>query len=431
MPRPSLPTSRVSPADKMRFLGRAQADLPLRESDRAVLFCIVEHLLGAGHCAPWNCHTTAQVIARHCFLRGRPMSVSGVRKALRRLYDMGLLIRRASTHGRYGGGIGLQCPLVQNATERLEPVRLRRKAAEDDVLKCPDGDSLTVLKCPSRASQSVPRGIPSPLNQPSKNRIPNPLRLGRAGAAPEDDGGEDFDFELGEDEGLLTQPRARAHLLKRFRGMAAKAGRVLGWGYFDELDKADRRTVQRWLRLQRENRDAKLIEEATKAMADHFGIDRREFGEAVARKASNGAAPSPKASPPPGSPAPPPEPPPPPPAGPPPTPEPEPEPPAPPPPAGPAPAPEEAQQAPSPQATPAEVPASAEVIRFPGPPPTAHRPPPWLKPAPTITGPALPTWATKADEPMTATRIQALTAELAERGFGRGLMRPGRREAGP
>jgi hypothetical protein len=92
---------------------------------------------------------------------------------------------------------------------------------------------------------------------------------------------------------------ARARLLARLNGIAAKAGRKAGAAESVAfgLHQLGEDRVQRWLRLQRERRDAQFVKEAVAVLASWLGVDRKQLGEAVAtRQAPRPTMPPPRQS---------------------------------------------------------------------------------------------------------------------------------------
>ena len=144
------------------------------------------------------------------------------------------------------------------------------------------------------------RGTAVPLNpvEDPKDKNLNPLEQARGTAAEPDaaprpvvDEGQEGPPAEGLRPGLQEGTLARARLLARLNGIAAKAGRKVRAELLHQLGE-DR--VQRWLRLQRERRDAQLVKEAVAVLASWLDVDRKQLGEAVATRQAPRYTPPPR-----------------------------------------------------------------------------------------------------------------------------------------
>jgi hypothetical protein len=277
--------------DKAAFLAWAEDTHDVDAGALKVLRVVVMRLLGLEAGKPHNGWTTNGVLATACRMHKR-----SVRRALDRLQERGLLVRHGFA-GR-GGRIVLHVPGVVDAAKKLKPRPLGDRTAEGQP-SSKRGRPRPVSTGEKGASMSNQRGRRCPLNpveDPLDKKL-NPLEGARGSAAEPDatpqpvvEQGQDGPSATGLRPGLQEGTLARTRLLARLNGIAAKVGRKVGGELLHQLDEDK---VQRWLRLQRERRDAQLVKEAVEMLASRLGVDRKQLGEAVAAGQAPRSAPPP------------------------------------------------------------------------------------------------------------------------------------------
>jgi DNA-binding MarR family transcriptional regulator len=287
-------TTTVTFGDKGRFLLWATDTHRLSGGELTVLQTIVLRLLGLEDGKSHNAWTTTAVLANACGLRRR-----AVQRALDRLVKLGLL-KRVGVPGR-GGRTLLHVPEVAGAAKRL---KLRPLGAGDGEAGTEAGDAADVaskrrraghLKPDEKASPAASKrcraGHLNPLNESIERNHPCEGARVDADAEPPDGGKPSALFEMGEEEGRafgqeewaesLTRPRER--LRKRLTGVATKIGLQDGGAAL--LRSATEATVGGWLRLQREGKDTRLVQELHQALMGHYGLPAEETGRRLATKA--------------------------------------------------------------------------------------------------------------------------------------------------
>jgi hypothetical protein len=295
-PREAVPSATLTLLDKQRFVQWAGETHRLTALDHAVLQVVVHRLLGLGRdCAPHNGWTTNGVLATAVGATKR-----GVRKSLGRLQAWGLLTR-CGIPGR-GGRIVLHVPGVVGAAAQLKlsPLgdgtargstskwRRRGHPVDGGASASKRGTEGPLSRGEKGNQETAKRGTAVPLNpvEDPKEKNLNPLEGARGTAAEPDaaprpvvDEGQEGPPATGLQPGLQEGTLARARLLARLNGIAAKMGRKAGAELLHQLGEDK---VQRWLRLQRERCDAQLVKEAVGVLASWLGVDRKQLGEAVA-----------------------------------------------------------------------------------------------------------------------------------------------------
>jgi hypothetical protein len=266
--------------DKVAFLAWVEDAHDMDAGALKVLRVVVMRLLGLEHGKPHNAWTTNGVLATTCRMHKR-----SVQRALRRLQALGLLVCHGFA-GR-GGRLVLHLPGVVGAAGTLKPRPLGDRTADGNTAsKRRRGRHVNPVE--KAASMADERRRPRHLNpvEDPKDKNLNPLEGARGSAAEPDaapqpvvDEGQEGPPAGGLRPGLQEGPLARARLLARLNGIAAKMGRKARAELLHQLGE-DR--VQRWLRLQRERRDAQLVKEAVGVLASWLGVDRKQLGEAVA-----------------------------------------------------------------------------------------------------------------------------------------------------
>lgn len=267
-------------ADKLAYWEWVIGQPGLSPPEFRVLSFIVHRLLGLDGQVHWRGWTFVGVIADHSF-----MGESSARKALASLEAKGWL-KRHSVHG-VGGRVFFEISKVKDAATLLTPRPLSRDHNASGVENLSSQRGLSRRKPLALERKTSRSREVNPSDRESSEQKEESSERARGGAGASEtaspQGGSINDQGLGKglrQEGEpLVLTAATARLLKRIEGVAKKGGIDVDVARFLQ-ERRDK--IQRWLRLQREEKEAALFQEIREELELHVGCDPVAFGVALA-----------------------------------------------------------------------------------------------------------------------------------------------------